>query len=107
MLLIFRLGRPDVLPVSDYGVRKGFALTFGKLQANGQSNASRPAQARGDGEARKEMASLALGGKLVPMARLRFGQNKLKPSLESSRSRLWADHRPARMRPAWEPPIIP
>src|SRR5438105_5639843 len=31
MLLIFRLGRPDVLPVSDYGVRKGFALTFGKL----------------------------------------------------------------------------
>ena len=28
MMLIFRLGRPDVLPVSDYGVRKGFALTF-------------------------------------------------------------------------------
>jgi methylated-DNA-[protein]-cysteine S-methyltransferase len=26
MLLIFRLGRPDVLPVDDYGVRKGFAL---------------------------------------------------------------------------------
>jgi DNA-3-methyladenine glycosylase II len=32
MLLIFRLGRPDVLPTSDYGVRKGFALTFGKLK---------------------------------------------------------------------------
>jgi len=31
MLLIFRLGRPDVLPVSDYGVRKGFALTFLRL----------------------------------------------------------------------------
>jgi DNA-3-methyladenine glycosylase II len=28
MFLIFRLGRPDVLPVDDYGVRKGFALTF-------------------------------------------------------------------------------
>jgi DNA-3-methyladenine glycosylase II len=28
MMLIFRLGRPDVLPVTDYGVRKGFALTF-------------------------------------------------------------------------------
>ncbi len=28
MLLIFRLGRPDVLPVTDYGVRKGFAKTF-------------------------------------------------------------------------------
>jgi O-6-methylguanine DNA methyltransferase len=26
MLLIFRLGRPDVLPVDDYGVRKGYAL---------------------------------------------------------------------------------
>ena len=32
MMLIFRLGRPDVLPVGDYGVRKGFALTFGKLK---------------------------------------------------------------------------
>src|ERR1700739_3785839 len=31
MLLIFRLGRPDVLPVSDYGVRKGIALNFKRL----------------------------------------------------------------------------
>jgi DNA-3-methyladenine glycosylase II len=31
MLLIFRLGRPDVLPVTDYGVRKGFALTFQRV----------------------------------------------------------------------------
>ena len=29
MLLIFTLGRPDVLPTTDYGVRKGFALTYG------------------------------------------------------------------------------
>lgn len=28
MLLIFRLGRPDVLPVDDYGLRKGFMRTF-------------------------------------------------------------------------------
>jgi 3-methyladenine DNA glycosylase/8-oxoguanine DNA glycosylase len=28
MLLIFRLGRPDVLPLSDLGVRKGFEITF-------------------------------------------------------------------------------
>ena len=34
MLLIFRLGRPDILPVTDYGVRRGFALTFGKLPKN-------------------------------------------------------------------------
>jgi len=29
MLLIFTLGRADVLPTTDYGVRKGFALTYG------------------------------------------------------------------------------
>ncbi len=29
MLLIFRLGRPDVLPIDDYGVRKGFMLAYG------------------------------------------------------------------------------
>jgi len=33
MLLVFRLGRPDVFPVTDYGVRKGFLLTFGKVKA--------------------------------------------------------------------------
>jgi DNA-3-methyladenine glycosylase II len=31
MLLIFRLGRPDVLPMTDYGVRKGYALTFQRV----------------------------------------------------------------------------
>ena len=30
MLLMFRLGRPDVLPVDDYAVRKGFALAYGR-----------------------------------------------------------------------------
>jgi 3-methyladenine DNA glycosylase/8-oxoguanine DNA glycosylase len=29
MLLIFRLSRPDVLPVDDYGIRKGFASILG------------------------------------------------------------------------------
>jgi DNA-3-methyladenine glycosylase II len=29
MLLMFRLGRPDVLPVTDFGVRKGFGITYG------------------------------------------------------------------------------
>ena len=29
MMLIFRLGRSDVLPVADLGVRKGFMLTYG------------------------------------------------------------------------------
>ncbi|WP_438027375.1 methylated-DNA--[protein]-cysteine S-methyltransferase [Sorangium sp. So ce233] len=30
MLLMFRLGRPDVLPVDDYGIRKGFAIALGQ-----------------------------------------------------------------------------
>src|SRR5205823_7882529 len=30
MLLLFDLGRPDVWPVHDYGVQKGFAKTFGR-----------------------------------------------------------------------------
>ena len=30
MFLIFRLGRPDVLPIHDYGVQKGYALTYRK-----------------------------------------------------------------------------
>jgi methylated-DNA-[protein]-cysteine S-methyltransferase len=28
MLLMFRLGRPDVLPVDDFGVRKGFGIAY-------------------------------------------------------------------------------
>jgi methylated-DNA-[protein]-cysteine S-methyltransferase len=32
MLLMFRLGRPDVLPVDDFGVRKGFAIAFDKSE---------------------------------------------------------------------------
>jgi methylated-DNA-[protein]-cysteine S-methyltransferase len=32
MLLIFRLGRPDVLPLDDYGVRKGFGVAFRKKE---------------------------------------------------------------------------
>jgi DNA-3-methyladenine glycosylase II len=32
MLLLFELARPDVWPVHDYGVRKGFAKIFGKRQ---------------------------------------------------------------------------
>jgi len=30
MLLMFRLGRPDVLPIDDYGIRKGFQIAYRK-----------------------------------------------------------------------------
>ncbi len=32
MFLIFRLGRPDVLPADDYGVRKGFSVALRKRE---------------------------------------------------------------------------
>lgn len=32
MMLMFRLGRPDVLPVDDFGVRKGFQLAYAKKE---------------------------------------------------------------------------
>src|SRR6202048_1463927 len=32
MLLIFPPAPPNIMPVHDYGIRKGFALTFGKLK---------------------------------------------------------------------------
>jgi 3-methyladenine DNA glycosylase/8-oxoguanine DNA glycosylase len=30
MFLMFTLGRPDVLPVDDYGVRNGFRIAYGR-----------------------------------------------------------------------------
>lgn len=32
MMLIFRMGRPDVLPVDDYGIRQGFRKVFRKRE---------------------------------------------------------------------------
>lgn len=32
MLLMFQLGRPDILPVDDFGVRNGFRLAYGKVE---------------------------------------------------------------------------
>lgn len=43
MLLMFRLGRPDVLPVSDLGIQKGFTRAFG-----GGSSAPAEIMARGE-----------------------------------------------------------
>jgi len=44
MLLIFKLGRPDVLPLGDLGVRKGFALTFSKRKLPAPTAMSRRAE---------------------------------------------------------------
>jgi len=47
MLLLFDLGRPDVWPVHDYGVRKGFAKIFGQTKT---------ADAQTDGQARTQIS---------------------------------------------------
>lgn len=44
MLLIFRLGRADVLPVGDYGVRQGFQLAYGKRRLPTPSELTRHAE---------------------------------------------------------------
>ena len=43
MVLLFRLGRPDVLPLGDYGIRKGYARTF----TRGRLPSARELQRRG------------------------------------------------------------
>lgn len=41
MLLIFGLGRPDVLPTSDLGIRKGFQLTYGMKRLPAETTVAR------------------------------------------------------------------
>ena len=59
MFLIFRLGRPDVLPLDDYGVRKGLAIALRTSRAPG-SRRPRPA--------RRPLAPVPNRGELVPVA---------------------------------------
>src|SRR5438045_2953677 len=53
MLLLFDLGRPDVWPVDDYGVRKGFPNTFGRRKL------SKPKQLMKLGEKWRQHRSVA------------------------------------------------
>ena len=53
MLLIFQLGRPDVLPVDDFGVRNGFRIAYRKRAM------PTPAQVRRHGECWKPYRTAA------------------------------------------------
>jgi 3-methyladenine DNA glycosylase/8-oxoguanine DNA glycosylase len=44
MLLIFQLGRPDVLPIHDLGIQNGFARTFGGDRPRPEALAERGAK---------------------------------------------------------------
>jgi DNA-3-methyladenine glycosylase II len=41
MLLMFSLGRPDVLPVGDYGIRKGVQNLYGLRELPGRAELER------------------------------------------------------------------
>ena len=71
MLLIFRLGRPDILPVSDYGVRKGFLLTFGKPPKGKPITPKMLPKPAAMLRRAKKMAALPVRSQLVPMESLR------------------------------------
>ena len=60
MMLMSRLGRPDVLPIDDFGVRNGFRLAYG-LRGMPTPRALAEFGAR--------WAPLSLGGGVVPVAR--------------------------------------
>ena len=74
MLLIFRMGRPDVLPVTDYGVRKGYALTFQRLPKSRPLAAADLPKPDVRLQARKALGALPFRCQLVPVAGLRSGQ---------------------------------
>ena len=60
MLLMFRLGRPDILPVDDFGVRNGFRLAYGLR--------GMPTHARARG-VRRALGAVSFGRRVVPVAR--------------------------------------
>jgi len=61
MYLMFRLGRPDVLPALDFGIRNAMRLAYGLTHA----------KARADGAHRRALAPVSHGGLLVPLAQPR------------------------------------
>ena len=85
MLLIFRLGRPDVLPATDYGVRKGFARAFrrGSAHAGPGAPPGRTMAALPDGRGLVSLAGrrCRVTGSIRPQAScsLRQGQTSQKP----------------------------
>jgi 3-methyladenine DNA glycosylase/8-oxoguanine DNA glycosylase len=57
MLLMFRLGRSDVLPLADYGIRKGFAKVF--RTRRGKDGLASPADIARRGERWRPYRSVA------------------------------------------------
>lgn len=59
MLLMFNLQRLDVLPATDYGVRKGFALTYGNNTKQGELVLPAPKELLAHGERWRPFRSIS------------------------------------------------
>jgi DNA-3-methyladenine glycosylase II len=106
MMLMFQLGRPDVLPVADYGVRNGFRLAYGLAHLPTPRDLAR----HGEGWAPWRSAAawylwravdLARAGAPMPIAPRRQGLRARAPAASPSAPRPRPDARtPTRRRPA-------
>ena len=67
MMLMFRLGRPDILPVDDFGVRNGFRLAYG---LRGMPTTRALARLR------RALVAVSLGSRLVSVARRRSASRR-------------------------------
>ena len=99
MFLIFHLGRPDVLPVGDLGLRRAAMLAYRPAQAAG---ASAPDTAG------PPLAPLALGRHLVPVGLAARRARVVAGSAEPVRPPVRVlSHRPERERPRHVETTVP
>jgi DNA-3-methyladenine glycosylase II len=82
MFLIFRLGRPDVLPIHDLGVKKGWAVAYGK------KHMPKPAELLAFGERWRPYRTVAAWYMWRAFERAGYKiTNKIKPSKSKTRRR--------------------
>ena len=63
MLLIFKLGRPDVLPADDFGVRNGCRMAFGLADTSERERAARLRRSVAAARHHRRLVSLARRGR--------------------------------------------
>jgi DNA-3-methyladenine glycosylase II len=96
MFLIFRLGRPDVLPIHDLGVKKGWAVTYAK------KHMPKPKELLAFGERWRPYRTVASWYMWRAFERAGYGvTNKIRPA--KVRRKRTKPKRPARNRPRGKP----
>jgi DNA-3-methyladenine glycosylase II len=91
MFLIFRLGRPDVLPIHDLGVKKGWSVAYGK------KHMPRPAELLAFGERWRPYRTVASWYMWRAFERAGYAAtNRIRPPRRKRRKSLPAKSKPAR-----------